>query len=37
VLAPFRLSVASLVGNMVVQADTFLAAPAQRAGLTAPR
>jgi hypothetical protein len=37
VLAPFRLSVASLVGNMVVQADAFLAAPAQRAGLTAPR
>lgn len=37
VLAPFRLSVASLVGNMVVQADTFLAAPGQRAGLLAPR
>jgi hypothetical protein len=37
VLAPFRLSVASLVGNMVVQAETFLATPAQRAGLAAPR
>ncbi|MDB5601711.1 MAG: hypothetical protein JWN71_3755 [Xanthobacteraceae bacterium] len=37
VLAPFRLSVASLVGNMVVQADAFVAVPAQRAGLMAPR
>jgi len=37
VLAPFRLSVASLVGNMVVQAEMFLAAPGQRAGLAAPR
>lgn len=33
VVAPFRIAVASLVGNMVVQADTFVATPSQRAGL----
>lgn len=37
VVAPFRIAVASLVGNMVVQADSFLAVPGSRAELVMPR